>query len=370
MQKSSSFIMNFAFFMLAIILFFYGVIEARDFLYPIFFGVLIAYLLYPLVNFLEKHRIPRIIAILFSILLAILVIGALVLVVFNQFDRLVSNFPAIRNQALANIENFRLTLESLLGISIDNMETVLKRMVSNLLQSSTALFNQVFTATAGTVFKIGIMPVYVFLFLFYRTKFAYFILKLTKEEYKLRTLIILRNIAKVATHYMGGVFFVVCILCVINSFGLYIIGIRHAIILGILSAFFNFIPYFGTLLGGAVPLLYVLLTSGDPTDIIKVLALFAVIQFTENNILTPNIVGSYVHINPFFIILGLIVGSIVWGIPGMLVVVPSLAIFKIVAHHVPKLEAFDFLLGMRGTRRHAFTFGNIRSRLNKMFGKQ
>jgi len=174
------------------------------------------------------------------------------------------------------------------------------------------------------------------------------------ERSKRMTVNILREISTVAARYMGGVTIVVLILCVINSTGLVIIGVEYAILLGIVSAFFNFIPYFGTLMGGLVPFLFVLASTEQPFHYgIRVAILYLVVQFTENYILTPNIVGGNVKINPMIIIIGLIAGGMVWGIPGMLVVVPFLAILKIIFSHIPGLQPVAFLLGLKGTRRHS-----------------
>ncbi|MGW8316778.1 MAG: AI-2E family transporter, partial [Bacteroidales bacterium] len=134
---------------------------------------------------------------------------------------------------------------------------------------------------------------------------------------------------------------------------------------GFTSAFFNFIPYFGTLMGGAIPLLFVLLTTSDPLhNALYVIILYAIVQVTENNILTPNIVGGNVKINPFFIILGLMAGGMIWGIPGMLVIVPFLAILRIICYHIEKMRPYAFLLGPRGTQKHSITMNKIKNALN------
>jgi predicted PurR-regulated permease PerM len=140
--------------------------------------------------------------------------------------------------------------------------------------------------------------------------------------------------------------------------------VEYALLLGIISAFFNFIPYFGTLMGGAIPLSFVLLTSDQPGQIgIKVAIFFIFIQFIENNILTPNIVGGNVKINPFFVIIGLVIGAVIWGIPGMLLIIPVLAIARIITSNIPHLKPYGFLLGPKGTQKHSIHM----SRIKKIF---
>src|SRR5690606_28565489 len=178
-------------------------------------------------------------------------------------------------------------------------------------------------------------------------------LKLIPREKHEKINNILKDVSHVTKRYMGGIFIVVLILCFLNSLGLLVIGVKYALLLGIASALCNFIPYFGTLIGGIFPLLFVLLMSNTPEKAFSVIILFLIIQFTENNILTPNIVGGYVRLNPFIIILSIIIGGMVWGLPGMFISVPFLGMFKIFCEQVTPLQPYAFLLGTQGTEKHA-----------------
>jgi predicted PurR-regulated permease PerM len=110
----------------------------------------------------------------------------------------------------------------------------------------------------------------------------------------------------------------------------------------------------------------VLMTTDEPFYFgIRVALLFLLVQFTENYVLTPNIVGGNVKINPLFIIIGLIAGGLIWGIPGMLVIIPFLAILKIIFGHIPNLAPYAYLLGLKGTLKYAITFRKIKSALLK-----
>ncbi|MDZ7739962.1 MAG: AI-2E family transporter [Bacteroidales bacterium] len=352
-----------ALFLLIIILLIYGVIEAKNLLFPITFGVLFAYLLLPVATFLESNGIPRILANLMVILLVLVVFGLIFFLFYQRMALMFENLDSLKESANKNIESFQQKIQSLIGLSDNRFEDFLKSQVNRLFSSEGSGIGQVFSSATGAVFSLLILPVYVFLFLYYRTKFAYFILNIVKKKDKPVAIKILRDISTVAERYMGGVFIVVLILCIINSTGLLIIGVEYAILLGIISAFFNFIPYFGTIMGGAVPLIFVLLADSDPLNTgLKVLILFIIIQFIENNILTPNIVGGNVNINPFFIIIGLVVGSMVWGIPGMLVIVPFLAITRIIFTNIESLNHYAFLLGPGGTQKHSINFKKIRNK--------
>ena len=181
-MKTYSPSLRLALFLLNTILFIYAIIVARNFLYPIAFGALFSYLLFPIVNLLEKNGFPRILAILLAILLALSVIGGIFLVFYSQLSTMFEDLNALKKTANANIESLQTSLENFLGLADDRVERFLKDQVNQILRSEN--INRIFSATTGTLLRIIILPVYVFLFLYYRTKFAYFILKMVKSENK------------------------------------------------------------------------------------------------------------------------------------------------------------------------------------------
>jgi len=129
-----------------------------------------------------------------------------------------------------------------------------------------------------------------------------------------------------------------------------LIGLKYAMVFGVIAAIWNFIPYFGTVIGFSIPFVFAALTGDSPNIALKVLIVFLCVQFLENYILTPNIVGNYVKLNPFIIILGLIAGGLIWGLPGMFVVIPALAALKVICEHNRALQPFVYLLGTTGAR--------------------
>ncbi|MGK7393135.1 MAG: AI-2E family transporter [Candidatus Cyclobacteriaceae bacterium M3_2C_046] len=352
-------VLRFTFYLLFVILLIYGLIEARNFFYPLFIAVLFAYLLYPLASFLEKHGIPRILANLTGILFAGVIIAAGVFFIYKQIGVFVEDFPSLRQNAMANVDELEGFIEENFGVSSTTQHQWIRERISNFFESSTQFFTSAFSATTATLAKIGLMPVYVFFMLYYRNKFRNFMLLVIPESKHAKTEKILNEVSFVTERYMGGVFVVVLILCVLNSIGLLIVGLKYAILLGIISALFNFIPYFGTLIGGIIPLFYALLLSPYPQKAVGVIILFIIVQFMENNILTPNITGGNVKLNPFITILSIIVGGMIWGIPGMFLSVPLLAMFKIICDYVEPLKPYSYLLGTSGTEQHALSINKI-----------
>jgi len=353
-------------YLLLIILFFHAIISAREFLYPIVLGLLLGYLLYPVACFIEKHGIPRIPASIISILILLSVAGAIVFFIYKQAGNLLNDFPLYKQRALGNIDRLEQIIENEFGIYNLRLTEFLRTRTRYLFESGSDFLNNFFTTTTGTVFRLGLLPVYIFLFLYYRTKLAYFILKMVKPGKKLVAIKVLKEFSTVVSRYMGGISTVVLMLCFINTGAMILIGIDYPVIFGITSALCAFIPYFGTLIGGSIPFIFATLTGNSPTLAFKVVLAYLIIHSLENNILTPNIVGSSLRINPMVIIIGIIAAGMVWGIPGMFAIVPLLAMFNIVSENVDTLHPYAFLFGVTGTRRHALTVDNVKKFINKL----
>lgn len=359
-SKKEPLVQRLVYYLLFFILLVYSLVETRNFVYPILLALLFAYLLYPLASYLEKSGVPRILANLISIILAGMILGLSIYFLLQQLEVFVDDFPILKVQALENVDEIEETIERNFGISTSEQRNWVKDRIGELFAFGSAFFQDAFTATTGTIAKIGLLPVYVFFLLYYRNKFKNFLMMVIPSNKHEKTVNILNQVSHVTERYMGGVVLVVLILSVLNSIGLAIVGLNYAIMLGIISALFNFIPYFGTLIGGIFPLLYALLLSSNPQMAVGVIIYFIIIQFVENNILTPNITGGNVQLNPFITILSIIIGGMVWGLPGMFLIVPFMAILKIVFEHVDKLHPYAYLMGISGTEDHSLTWDKVK----------
>ena len=339
-------IVTLTFFLLFTILFFYGIIVAKSFLSTLILGIIFSYLVFPVVKFLEKRaHFPRILSILVSIILLLGVLTFAIFMLYRNIGFITQDMPALVEKAHSNIDQLGGFIESAFGYTIERQNLMIHDSINNIFNTSSSFTQSIFKGTTSSLFTLGLMPVFMFYMLFYSEKFYKFILMAVPSEKEEDTRNIIRKISHVTPKYVGGVFTVVMILCVLNSFGLWIVGVKYAILFGIISALFNLIPYFGTWIGASIPLMFALLTGDSPNLALGVLLLFVIIQFLENNILTPNITGSYVNLNPFVTILLIIIGGTVWGIIGMFVVVPIVAMIKITFEHSKSLKPYAYLIG-------------------------
>jgi len=338
-------------------------------------AILFSYLLYPLAARLEMIRFPRFLANLVAIILLLAIFSGVIFLMYKQVETLIDDLPLLKRKALENIDQLEMGIESMTGLEVKKQHLWLKESVNNLFESGSNFLKVTFTATTSTLVKMLLLPVLIYYMLFYRQKFFIFLLRVIPKDKKPIAAQILKRISQMVQRYIGGVFIVVAVLSVLNSFGLYMVGLKYPIIFGIISAFFNFIPYFGTWIGASAPFLFALLTGDSINLAFGVLLLFAIIQFTENNILTPNITGGYVDINPLITILSIIVGGLVWGVAGMFVVLPVMATIKIICEYTPKLHAVAYLISNQQERKYlvrkrrfSLIWNRIKARFRTTFG--
>ncbi len=343
------------------LLFLFALTVARNFLYPIALGILLAMLLLPVASRLERWGVTRILANLISIVLGIGVIYGVLLFIYRQLSSLVRDLPDIKENAVENLRGVLEGFGARLGIQITaEVEDSVFGRLEEIIKLTGDSLSGVINATGNTLLTIGLMPVYVFMFLYYRTKFARFIMMLVPEKDQDLGRTILEKVSHVTTRYMTGMFAVVLILSVLNSAGFLLIGLEYAVLMGVIAALCNIIPYFGTILGYLFPFTFAFLTGQSFDMALAVLIQFFIIQFSENNIITPNILGGMLRINPFFIILGVLGGGMLWGLPGMFVIVPVLAMIKVTCDHIPMLKPWGFLLSDKGTEKYSITKLKIR----------
>ncbi len=328
----------------------------KQLLVPLFFSIFLAYLLYPTANKLEQFKVPRIIT-NFAVIITFMafVIGVLYWLIILA-GSISSDFPELDKKISSNISNLQTTIEVVLGFTVEQQKTVIKNMGMN-----GDVLTTLIEAGKNTILTLTLIPVYTFLLLFYRDKFKDFIFMLVNDENESIVKEILKNAADVLPKYLKGLI-VVCILLVgMNTLGFKLIGLKYPLFLGLIAAIFNLIPYLGTVIGYGIVLLFVF-TTQSASAASGVIIQFFIVQFIENNILTPNITGSYVRINPLVIIFSLIAGGIVWGLPGMFLVIPTLGILKIVFEGVEEWKPYAFLLGTTGTEKHSVTIHSLRKR--------
>lgn len=332
--------------LLFFVLFFYSLWTLKFILPILMLSVLFAYLIYPLASWLENKRLPRAMAVLIADLVLVAFVFGCVYLLSSQISGFLEETTNIEEKVKNNFDKVKRFIEMDIGIPLSgNGSGEQDSFLKSVLLQGGNFFRDAVTSVATTFGRILIMPLFIFLFLYYRDRLGHFLLMVTHNESEQNVRLIVNQISKVTVKYVSGLFIVVAILSVLNILGLLIIGIENAVLIGIIAGLFNVIPYFGTFIGGAVPVLYVLLVGDDPSLALYVILLTFIIQFIENNLLTPNITGGQVEINPLVTIISILCGATLWGIPGMVLAVPVLGMLKIVCDNIDSLKPYGYLMG-------------------------
>lgn len=317
----------------------------RSFFVPFAFSLLFAFILLPLVWRFERWGIHTVVAIIFSFLIVIAIFFGIVFFFGSQISYLISDF-----------QEFSKRFETLLQIGIDKFnatfyflppidEQKIQMKLTELAQTKGGGFlGTTFIQTSSFLATAFLVPVYVFLLLLYRKGIKMGILLLFNKSRRQQVNQILKEVQTVGKDYLVGIFILMIILAILNSISLLIIGVDYAIMFGCLAAILVVIPYIGTYLGAILPILYALITM-DAQSAFFVLVAFVLIEALESNLLTPKIVGSNTSVNPLAAFVALIIGGLIWGIAGMILSIPFIAMLKKVFSHVVGLQPLAALLG-------------------------
>lgn len=320
-------------------------ILAKVVLIPLAISILLAYLLYPLTWKIEKWGVHRGVSIAIVMLIALLIIAGVVLFISIKASYFSLDVEELKEQVISRSDTLMTSLETSVGLNRGTIESNIEKIVSNISSSWQERIAGIFSKTTTIIFQIGILPVFIFFLLYYRTKTAYFIFKLVGRKNKRSAISVLRDIAHVANKYLVGQMLVILVLSILNTVGLYIIGVPNSLIFGVLAAVLNVIPYLGMFMGNLITIVYVLFAVPNSAAMaFQVFLVYTAIQFLENNLITPNIVGNNIKINPFAIIVGVLLANLVWGVAGMLIIIPFLAIIRIIMNQIEDLEPFAYLI--------------------------
>jgi predicted PurR-regulated permease PerM len=209
---------------------------------------------------------------------------------------------------------------------------------------------------------ILLMPVYIFLFLFYKPLILNFLFEVFAEENSRQVGEILNETKSAIQSYMVGLLLEALIVAVLNSTALLILGVKYAILLGVIGALLNLIPYIGGVIAIALPVLIATVTKDGYNTQVGILIAYIIIQFIDNNILVPRIVSSKVQINALISIIAVLLGAALWGVPGMFLSIPFVGILKIICDRIPDLKPWGKLLGDSVPTRHKGEIWNVTRR--------
>jgi predicted PurR-regulated permease PerM len=312
-----------------------AMVWAADVIIPFAFAGILSVVMQPLVKRLEARRVAPALAISLVLLMTIVVLGLLIWLMVGQIMGLVADLPNLQTKLEAFINQTSSTLREF-GISTVDQN----KMVADAMSTVSTFLAAIVLSTTNVLSALVQIPIYIFLLLIYRDKFqAFFLALLPGREFGWK-----KDVERVIQGYISGLFLVTMIIAALNTVGLLIVGIDHAIFFGILSGVLTIIPYVGIIIGAVFPIVMALITKDSAWYAIGVIIVFTIVQFLEGNFITPRITGSKVSINALAAIIALLIGGKVLGIAGMILAVPGIGLVKILLTYSRHLKPFVILL--------------------------
>jgi predicted PurR-regulated permease PerM len=355
MTASNPFYFKSTMVLLGLVLIVYILGNLGDILIPLSFGSMLAILLNPLCNWLMKKKVHRVVAISISVFLAILVLGGILYFVVSQMASFSSELPLLKKRCGELFIRFQHELDTRFGIDEARQNAWLLEAKSGLKPMATSLLG----GLAGSLSMLLLLPVYAFLFLYYKTLLLNFLYEIFAKDKTEDVGFVLGQTKVAIQSYMFGLLLEALIVAILNTIALWILGVNYAVLIGVLGALLNVLPYIGGIIAIAIPILIATITkSGFHTQLWIIIA-YLIIQFIDNNFLVPYIVSSKVRINALISILIVLMGGAIWGISGMFLSIPFIGLLKIIFDRIPDLKAWGKLLGDEIPTKH---LGQLRSR--------
>ncbi|MFP4287684.1 MAG: AI-2E family transporter [Bacteroidota bacterium] len=369
MKVKLAFYVRFVIILMGLVVIVFIMREAKSILVPLLVSGLLAILVSPFASWLEKIKFPRGLAAAISLISLLVLISALVYFFYNQILRFSSDLYLLEARITEYIEKLNFFIEgNLEGVVPISVESMKNSAFQYLYENATSLTQGVI-ATASTLTIVFIMPIYIFLFIYFRNFLIEFVMMSFDDKHKMRVRKVISKVKLVVQNYITGMFLVILVLAVLNSIALVSLGIRHAFLFAGFAALLNVIPFLGPFIGATLPILYAFLTKDSLWYTVGVFMAFYVIQLAESNFFTPKIVGGKVSMNPLMTIIALFVGNFIWGLAGMILFIPGMAILKVIFEEVEGMESYAFLLGDTNAARKKMNRTSLKDQIQKVRGR-
>jgi predicted PurR-regulated permease PerM len=258
----------------------------------------------------------------------------------------------IKKLTLETIRTIQIYIYNHLDISFKEQFQILKNE-----QPSYASIMQMLLESLMNFFTNLVLVLVYFLFLlYYRVHIKTFFVKYTTASQQVNMEHLINSAANISQQYLLGISKMIVILWILYGIGFSLLGVQNALFFAILCGLLEIVPYVGNITGTALTLLVAALHGADFSILGGIIIVYATIQMFQGWVLEPLILGPQVKVNPLFTIFALVLGELLWGISGMILAIPMIAIFKIICDHIKSLKSYGFLIGGIETEKKEFRF--------------
>lgn len=313
-----------------------------DTFYTIILSLMLAYLFNPIINYLEKRNIKRIWGVLLVYLGIVGIIFILAFLVIpkssKEIKRFMVDMPNYIEKASSIIDLIYNEYYSTIGELPPIFEGVQQIVMENIVALESIVVNGLKTFIGGIinifskVVSLVLTPIVTLYLLVDKNYFKEKIINLIPLKYRNDFMELFKDIDYSLSKFVRGRIIMAIYVGVTTSIMLLILRIDFAIAIGFITGFADVIPYIGPFLGFLPAVFFAFISS--PIKALWISIIFIIIQWTENNILAPKVIGSTTGMHPMVILLSIIIGGGVFGVFGMILSVPSVAIFIILYNFI------------------------------------
>lgn len=314
-------------------------------LIPMILGLLFSLLLIPLSNFMErKLHFPRTLAGILSVIVFFGVLGYGLFLLASQLTLLKEDFPAFKEQIMDGVGKLQTWVSQQFGIQHKDQIDFINKTASKSVDSGTLFLGTALVSLSSMFILFVFTFLYTFFLLIYRGHIVKFLLFANRVEDRPIVVDVVRQIQYVVKKYLIGLLIQMSLVSLLVFIVLSLIGVKYSLLLALITGVFNVLPYVGIFSAMLIISILTFATSSF-THVALVIVALIIIHMIDSNFIVPKIVGSKVKVNSLFAMLSIIIGEMVWGISGMFLAIPILAIVKIVMDRIKELKPWGFLLG-------------------------
>lgn len=331
-------------------------------------AIIFAYIIDPIVNYLERKGVKRQFGVIIVYISVILIFGILIVSVIpktiNEISNLLTSLPAMVDTLIREVNNFVSNVFAKFNIELpENFINVYKetnpkvngdvetpQIVSDILDSIKATINDLIVKAQGSLmgslsnvlsklygfltsaFRLVLILIFSFYFSVDKDRFMHRVKKAIPNKYRDDISYLTSNIDTALQQFIRGRMLMAIFVGLITMAYLLVLRVDFAIIIGLITCVADIIPYIGPFLGCAPAVLFAFMDS--PMKALWVLILFVIVQWVENNILAPKLIGDSTGLNPLVILISIIIGGGIFGVWGMVISVPLMSIIFILVDFI------------------------------------
>ncbi|MEX2233956.1 MAG: AI-2E family transporter [Cyclobacteriaceae bacterium] len=317
----------------------------RGILMPLFFSIILALILSPITNYFMRKEMHKFLAILVPLVMALLIIALLVHFLSSQVSLFFQDMPTLEKRFDELLVMAQQWVNETFDIAFWKQDRYISETAEKMKDSSPRLLQQTFTTVTEIISYFLLFPFYTFLMLYHKATIKKFLVDVFTRSEEDRVVDVLHESQSIILQYVTGLLIELSIVFSLNATGFVVFDIKYPFFLALVAALLNIVPYIGMLIANIFCILITLMSSENISDTFIVAGVLSGVQLVDNNILMPLVVGNKIRINALAIIIGVLVGGALAGVPGMFLAIPGIALMKVIFERVKNLKPWATLLG-------------------------